>query len=108
MVGMHPQSLADFTGKGQAALFREVFTASFKSYLAKLSTVTFIALMDTDEGESENVTPAKSCHRVIILRSHRLTPFDSFGLRLELQNVTVPLSLQGKAWPQTKFCLFFC
>lgn len=49
MVGMHPQSLADFTGKGQAALSREVFTASFKSYLAKLSTVTFIGLMDTDE-----------------------------------------------------------
>lgn len=105
---MHPQSLADYTGKGRAALSREVFTASFKSYLAKLSTVTFMALMDTDEGESENVTPAKSCHRAIILRSHRLTPFDSFGLRSELQNVTVPLSLQGKAWPQTEFSFFFC
>lgn len=62
---MRPQSLADLTGKGQAALSREVFTASSESYLAKLSTVTFIAPADADEGESENVAPAKSCHRVI-------------------------------------------
>lgn len=46
---------ADVTGKGHAALSAR----RLQFPPVKLSTATFIALVDTDEGESENVTPAK-------------------------------------------------
>ena len=85
---MHPQSLPDLTGKGQAA-YSERCLLYPHHHLILLPTVTFIALVDTAEGEAENVTPTrrrqerdmptKTCHLIIMVSSCGLALLDSFG-----------------------------